>query len=76
MDMRAAVYWMNARRTAGAVCPRRITVLTRPAHLCFTFFNVMRASGANSRLFPVMRIAVSIPAIRISSPNVRAGIGA
>jgi hypothetical protein len=50
--------------------------LTRRSRLWFTQFNVMHGSSAKANFYLVPRIAVSLPAIRISGPNARAGNGA
>ena len=47
--------------------------LTHPLPLCSTFLNVMQTPGANASFLPVLRIAVSIPGLRISGHNARAG---
>ena len=51
-------------------------VLTPPQPFCFTSINVMHPCRANANHHTVTRGAVWIPAIRISRPNVRAGIRA
>jgi hypothetical protein len=48
-------------------------LLTRPLRLCSTRFNVMQIFAANANRFPAPCIAMQIQAMRITSPNLRAG---
>jgi hypothetical protein len=50
--------------------------LTPPHRLWSTLINVMREFSANPKIRTGMHGAIAIPAIRISSHNVRAGKGA
>jgi hypothetical protein len=52
------------------------TILTLAARLWSTLINVMRNFCANAMIATGIAGAISIPAIRISGHNVRAGIGA
>jgi hypothetical protein len=48
-------------------------LLDARARLCSTYFNFMQNYRANTNLAPVPCIAPSIPAMRISGSNLRAG---
>jgi hypothetical protein len=47
--------------------------LTPNPRLCSTRINVMRPSGANPIVLPALPAVASMPAMRITSPNARAG---
>lgn len=53
-----------------------MTFLTRAPRLWSTLITVMRNSSANAVVTTGLSGAISIPVIRISGHNVRAGIGA
>ena len=54
--------------------PRQLPLfLTRPPRLCFTSINVMHHATANTPRLTIVRGDARIPAIRISTHNVRAG---
>jgi hypothetical protein len=40
---------------------------------CSTSIIIMHLTGANASLFPVLRIAMPMPSLRMSSPMKRAG---
>lgn len=50
--------------------------LTRASLLCSTFINVMHTACANTAPFAILSGALSLPAMRISGPNLRTGNGA
>ena len=56
-------------RTSRAVT----SLLTRPSLLCSTWHNVMQNSCANPGCRLFVPDAVSLPEMRISNPNLRAG---